>query len=226
MSIKENLSALFQKIEAVTQQSGRKREEISFIAVSKGRSPDDIKEAYTAGCRDFGENRIPEALEKMELCPQDIRWHFLGHLQRNKVSKIIGRFVLIHSIDTPELAEKVSEMSLQKGVRTSILLEANTSQESTKSGFSPAEWDKVFLQLLDLQGIEILGLMTMAPLTEDKGLIRHTFSELRSLRDHLQQRAHTRADLSILSMGMSHDYEIAIQEGATLLRIGSALFNP
>lgn len=226
MSIKENFSTLFRKIEAVTQQARRKRQEISCIAVSKGRSPDEIREAYEAGCRDFGENRIPEALQKMQICPSDIRWHFLGHLQRNKVSKAIGRFVLIHSIDTPELAEKVSEMSLQKGIRTSILLEANTSQESTKSGLSPEEWDKVFLQLLDLQGIEILGLMTMAPLTEDKGLIRHTFSELRNLRDHLQQRAQTRADLSTLSMGMSQDYEIAIQEGATLLRIGSALFGP
>ncbi len=204
MSIAENL----QKIRT---QIG----EATLIAVSKGRSCDEILEAYAAGQRDFGENRVQEALAKMEELPRDIRWHFIGKLQKNKVNKVIGRFALIHSVDSYELAKRISEASRNA---TPILLEANTSGEATKSGLSPTKWEELFPQVLELKGIEVKGLMTMAPLTDNRNAIRSCFAELRRLRDRL-------GNIPFLSMGMSNDYLIAIEEGATHVRIGTALFD-
>ncbi len=225
MNIEENLQALTDGIARAAQSCGRKPEEIIFVAVSKGCSIEEIKQAYSAGCRDFGENRIQEALEKMEETPSDIRWHFIGKLQKNKVGKAVGRFVLIHSIDSVELAERVSKASEERGIKTAVLLEANTSGEQTKSGLAAEEWEREFIKMLGFKGITVRGLMTMAPLTEDEVAIRRCFSSLRLLRDRLQQIAGEHADLSTLSMGMTHDYPIAIQEGATLIRIGTAIFH-
>lgn len=191
---------------------------ITVIAVSKQRSLAEIDEVYSQGCRNFGENRIPEVLEKISQAPSDINWHFIGPLQKNKVNKAIGHFALIHSVDTPELAEKIDHTSFEKEVKTSILLQVNTSGEMSKQGLNPEEWrthlEKVFL----LKNIEVKGLMTMAPLTEDLEWIRRTFRALRKFGEELK--------LPLLSMGMSHDYEIAIEEGANLLRIGTAIFIP
>ena len=189
---------------------------MNIVVISKGRTVAEIQEVYDAGCRDFGESRVAEALEKMEKLPKDIRWHFVGKLQRNKVNKIIGRFALIQSVDTKELAEKISEKSIEARIKSAILLEVNVSGETSKSGFSVAELRKEYPYLQSLQGIEIQGLMTMAPLTDDQNLIRACFSALRHLKEELQ--------LPFLSMGMSQDYLIAIEEGATHLRIGSAIF--
>lgn len=199
----------------VARLSGER--EVTVVAVSKQRSLEDILQVYRAGCRDFGENRVPEALEKIEKAPQDIRWHFIGMLQRKKVPKVIGKFALIHSVDSPELAKKISLCSADRGAETSLLLQVNTSGEKTKHGFSPQELQKMFPQLLELPNIAIKGLMTMAPLTDDKEQIQSCFSQLRLLRDEFQ--------LHHLSMGMSHDYPIAITEGATLVRIGTAIFS-
>lgn len=226
MGISKNLRALLENIENIAVKCGRNPSDILLLTVSKQRSIQEIHEAYLVGMKDFAENRVQEALEKMEQLPADIRWHFVGKLQKNKVSKVIGKFVLIHSVDTPELAEKISQTSLSRGIVTNILLEANTSNEPTKSGLSPTEWEEAFVELLDCKGIRIHGLMTMAPLTENEGTIRKTFTELRALRDRLRRIANGRADLSTLSMGMTNDYPIAIQEGATILRIGSAIFTP
>jgi len=205
--------------------SSKKIENVRLVVVSKGRSVDEIRQAYWAGCRDFGENRVQEALEKMEEAPADIRWHFIGKLQKNKVNKVVGRFALIHSVDSLELAKRISRVSEERGVKTAILLEANTSYDQSKSGLSPDEWVEALPEALALPGVEIDGLMTMAPLTEEESVIRHCFSELRLLRDRLQQIAGDLADLSTLSMGMTNDYPIAIQEGATLIRIGTAIFD-
>ncbi len=198
---------------------------VLLVAVSKGRSLEEIQEAYEGGCRDFGENRIQEALEKIETAPDDIRWHFIGKLQKNKVKKAIGHFALIHSIDTIELARMVSRASEERGVVTNVLLEANTSGEASKSGYTPKEWERLFSEVLALKGIAVRGLMTMAPLAEDETVIRRCFSKLKELQGSLQTLAGDLADLSTLSMGMSRDYQIAIQEGATLIRIGTAIFN-
>ncbi|MCH9626618.1 MAG: Pyridoxal phosphate homeostasis protein [Chlamydiales bacterium] len=199
--------------------------EVTLVVVSKGRSVAEMLEVYKAGARDFGENRVQEALEKKEQMPADVRWHFIGKLQSKKINKVIGQFSLIHSVDSVELARKISRSSLNKGVRTSLLLEANTSGEASKSGLPPEEWEAVFPDLLNLEGIEVKGLMTMAPLTDNESSVRASFTRLRLLRDRLQQSVGTRADLSTLSMGMSSDYSIAIEEGATLVRIGTAIFD-
>lgn len=218
MGLEQNLKKLLDQIETAAQLAGREAQDIVLVAISKGRSVEDIRAVYDLGLRDFGENRVDEALNKMEQLPSDIRWHFIGKLQKNKVNKVIGRFTLIHSVDSVELAEKISASSCEGGLKSALLLETNTSGEPTKSGLSPDEWRKRYRDLLDLKGIGIEGLMTMAPLTEDEGVIRHCFSELRLLGEELH--------LQTLSMGMTNDFPLAVQEGATLLRIGTALFTP
>ena len=221
MSLEKNLKSVKDGIHAAANQVGRDQKEISLIAVSKGCPVAKIQELYLLGVRDFAENRIAEALEKMEQLPSDIRWHFVGNLQKNKISKVIGRFALIHSIDKPELADKISEASMKAQIRTHVLLQANTSGEPTKGGLVPSEWEACYLEMLSYKGIEIHGLMTMAPLAGSVTLVRHCFSELRHLAQRLQKMG---GKLTTLSMGMSQDYSLAIQEGATLVRIGAALF--
>ncbi len=192
------------------------RKDVEVIAVSKQRSLAEIEAVYTQGCRNFGENRIPEALEKMAALPNDIHWHFIGALQKNKVNKAVGKFALIHSVDNPELAEKIAKSSEAANLTTSILLQVNTSGEASKQGLSPEAWRPHLESLFRHKNIQIKGLMTMAPLTEDTKIIRNTFRSLREFRDELH--------LPLLSMGMSHDYEIALDEGSNLLRIGTAVF--
>jgi len=226
MNVANNVDQVLNKIKQAALHAGRNPDEVAIVAVSKGHVLEEIQEAYWAGCRDFGENRIQEALAKMKKTPSDIRWHFVGKLQKNKVNKVVGCFDLIHSVDTAEIAKKIAEVSHARGVVSSILLEVNTSGEETKSGLTAKEWEATIADLLDLRDIEIHGLMTMAPLTEDEGVIRHCFASLRLLRDRLQEIAGLRADLSTLSMGMTNDFPVAIQEGATLVRIGTAIFTP
>lgn len=225
MSIVENLHKLHQEIVRAAKKAKRQPEDILLLIVSKGRSLEEIKEAYQAGCRHFGENRVKEALQKMDQLPKDIHWHFIGKVQKNKVNKIVGRFTLIHSIDSFELAEKLSVASEKMGIKTQVLLEANTSGEESKSGLSSNQWEEMFPRVISLKGIYVKGVMTMAPYTENEDLIRSCFSKLVFLRERLKKIAGGSADLSILSMGMSHDFEIGIEEGATIIRIGTAVFH-
>lgn len=217
--IKENLDRLRSEIEKTAQDCHREASEIQLLAVTKGRSVEEIQAAYDLGLRDFGENRLKEALEKRDRLPEDIRWHFIGHLQRNKVAAAISAFVLIHSVDSLELAQKISKSSLERNLVTSVLIEVNTSCEATKHGFHVEQCEKQWHDLCQLKGISIQGLMTMAPFTQDVARIHAAFRELREFRDCYAK------ELKILSMGMSLDFQIAIEEGATLLRIGSALFD-
>lgn len=179
-----------------------------LVAVTKGHELSACMPLYEAGIKTFGENRVQDALPKMESAPKDISWHFIGTLQKNKVNKVVGKFDLIHSVDSFDLAEKISKTGPQK-----ILLQVNVRH---RHGFSPEDLRECFSDLLKLPNLSIEGLMTMAPDTDDKTLIRSTFRELRLLRDEL--------GLKELSMGMSQDWQIALDEGATLLRIGSKLF--
>ncbi|MCP5469801.1 MAG: YggS family pyridoxal phosphate-dependent enzyme [Chlamydiales bacterium] len=183
-----------------------------LVVVSKGRSIEEIQRLYDAGERDFGENRLPEAFEKMEALPKDIRWHFIGKIQSKKVSRVVGRFYLIHSVDTPDLVEKIAA----KGQNDAILLQVNASGEGSKSGLSPSQWEEHLERLLALSGVELKGLMTMAPFTEDEECIRSCFASVHALAQKWK--------LPELSMGMSNDYEIALEEGATIVRIGTKLF--
>lgn len=198
--------------------------EITVIAVSKTHPIEAILSVYQDGCRNFGENRVQEALEKKVLAPQDIQWHLIGTLQKNKVNKVVGNFALIHSVDSLDLAQKISEASERMSVITPILLQVNTSGELSKHGLNPDEWQKKMESLQRLSNIRLQGLMTMAPFTDDESVIRATFSRLRIFKETLFSQIDNKKDFKHLSMGMSHDYPIAIEEGATLLRIGTEIF--
>ncbi len=201
---------------------GRNPTDVTVVAVSKTYPLDHILPAYNAGCRDFGESKVQEALPKCDAGPQDLRWHMIGSLQRKKVPKVVGKFALVHSVDTPELAQKLSQSSRDAGVKTAMLLQVNTSGEETKHGMSPEAWDAHIGAVLELDGIDVQGLMTMAPLTENTREVAACFAGLRNYRDKIQQDHGV--TLPHLSMGMTHDYPIAIAEGATLLRVGTAIF--
>ena len=194
-------------------------EKNQIVAVSKGRSIEQIIPLYQQGYRNFGENRIEELVRKKEMLPDDIAWHFIGAVQRKKVPKLIGLCTLIHSIDSLPLATKFSFCSERKGVVTNVLLQINISGEESKQGFSIHELQRDYENLKQLVGIKIKGFMTIAPLTDDWKVVRRIFSTLRQIRDEIA------GELSLeLSMGMSRDYQIAIEEGATMIRIGTALF--
>jgi pyridoxal phosphate enzyme (YggS family) len=213
---------LLEKVHSSAIKAGRKIEEITLVAVTKNHPVEEMQLIYNEGCRDFGENRMQEALSKIDALSADIAWHFIGTLQKNKVAKAINQFHLIHSVDHFELAQKISTTSQKLGTTTRILLQVNTSGEASKQGLSEEEWRAVWETLMEQPGLQIEGLMTMAPLTEDSRLIHSTFARLRTFRDALQKEYSIA--LPSLSMGMSHDFEIAIEEGATILRVGSALF--
>lgn len=220
----DNYLHVLENVEKIAKGVGRNPKDITTIAVSKTQPIERILEVYREGGRNFGENRVPEALEKQVIAPEDIHWHFIGNLQKNKVPKVVGRFVLIHSVDSFDLAKKISEVGEREGIVTPILLQVNTSGELSKHGLSPEEWEKEIEGLQKLSHVKIEGLMTMAPFTDDTGIIRKTFSKLRTFKETLLKQIDNKKDFRHLSMGMSHDYPIAIEEGATLLRIGTEIF--
>jgi PLP dependent protein len=204
--------------------SGRDASEITVLAVSKKQPIEKMMKVYDAGCRDFGESRVQESLDKLPQLPEDARVHLIGTLQKNKVRQSIGHYSLVHSVDSFSLAEKLSAESLCANLATPVLIQVNTSGEETKHGLSEQGWRPLLESLFTLKGIALKGLMTMAPLTSDEKVIRHCFSSLRKIRDEWRRIADDPILLQHLSMGMSSDFPIAIQEGATLLRIGRAIF--
>lgn len=224
MTIRDNYHRLCDEIARLALLHKRNPAEITLVAVSKNQTVVNISTLYHCGCRNFGESRIPEALSKQPQLPTDILWHFIGTLQKNKAQKAIGKFTLIHSVDTPELAHKIAQNSLQAQATTPILLQVNTSGEPSKHGLDPEAWRRAIEPLLHLPGIRIEGFMTMAPYVDDEKTLRHCFASLRLFRD--QVAAKYSFPLPHLSMGMSNDFPFAIAEGATLLRIGTAIFNP
>lgn len=215
-----NYLNILAEIEKIKARIGRK-DPIKLVAVTKNRTIEELKQLYELGCRLMGENRFQDSLPKIESLPKDIQWHFIGTLQKNKAAKVINYFQLIESVDSLDLAVKIDSLAPRK---FPIFLQVNTSLESSKHGLRPEEWEKKLEYLLTLPNLEMRGLMTMAPLTEDQQLIRQTFARLRVFRDQIEKKFQL-SDLE-LSMGMSHDYPIAIEEGATILRIGTALFIP
>jgi PLP dependent protein len=219
MTVESNYQRVLMEVEKTAIECGRDPSEVTLITVSKGHSWGEVSGAYQAGCVDFGENRVQEALIKIQEAPSAVNWHFIGPLQRNKIRKMIGKFALIHSVDSLELAQKISTVAQELNVDTSILLEVNTSEEASKHGFTEEECLHAFEKLLQLPFLKIQGLMTMAPFIEDQTVIRDCFARLRQLKEKLE----IQATMPHLSMGMSHDYRLAIQEGATLLRVGRAI---
>jgi len=219
-TIREKYPQLKQEIKDYAIKVDRDPDTITLVAVSKSHPIETIEQAYEAGCRDFGENIVQEAMPKISLMPEDVRWHMIGTLQRKKVSGIIGKFVMIHSVDSLRLAEAISRHG--EGHNSKILLQVNTSGEATKHGFTPPEIKGAFGTLKSLPNLNIQGLMTMAPYTEDEDVIRNAFKKLRLLKEELEEEEDH--PLPFLSMGMSNDWKIAVEEGATHLRIGSEIF--
>lgn len=220
--IAENLEIIHQRIANAAERHGRSAKEVKLVAVSKTYPPEIIREAMEAGQRVFGENRVQDAVTKIDALPPDLEWHLIGHLQTNKVRKVIGRFALFHGVDNTSLALQMNRIAGEFGVTARVLLEVNISGEESKFGFAPASLPAAMEELLPLPHLRIEGLMTMAPFSENPESARPVFEGLRKLRDALS--AATGHPLRELSMGMSGDFEQGIAEGATIVRIGSAIF--
>lgn len=213
-SVRENIEKIKSEISSTNAK---------LIAVSKYVSIDKIKEAYEAGIRDFAESKAVDALEKIEALPKDIRWHFIGHLQTNKVKKVTGNFELIHSVDSYRLASSISVFAKSHELVQKILLQVNLAQEEQKSGFSLQELEENFAQIIILENIKVEGLMMMAPYTNDEVYLAELFERMSNLKRELSSK-HS-YELKELSMGMSNDYLLAAKAGATMIRIGSKIFN-
>ncbi len=220
--IAENLALLRHKIEESCKRSGRNADDVKLIAVSKYFGVDSIIEAKNCGLTNFGENRAQELTLKFEKLGNEVTWHFIGTLQKNKVKYAVSAAELIHSVDSLELVEEINLKAEKFGKVQNILLEVKTSDEETKSGLeTKTEILSLVKRCSELKNIGLNGLMTMAPLTEDINIIRKSFRDLRNLKDQINNKGY---NLTELSMGMTSDFEIAIEEGATMIRIGSAIF--
>ena len=223
--IAENLAVVRERISQAIQKSGREPDSARLITVSKQISVDRIEEARAAGAVVFGENKIQEAIPKIEqMGAEGIFWHFIGHLQKNKIKFLDARFDLIHSVDSFELAEKIAKHYHSGNRVQRILLQVNVSGEAAKFGMEPKELEKQMAEFFQLQGIQVEGLMTIPPFDSDPENSRRHFSRLRELREQYEKQ--TGLPLNQLSMGMSNDFEVAIEEGATLVRVGTAIFGP
>jgi pyridoxal phosphate enzyme (YggS family) len=211
-----------EKIAAAATAAGRSPESVRLIPASKSVPPERLRDFFDAGQKVFGENRIQEARAKIPLLPSSCRWHFIGGLQRNKVRDAVAWFDLIHSVDSLALLEEIDLKARAAGKIQQVLIEVNVAGESSKHGCRPEEAGTLIARAQNLAAVEVLGLMTVAPYHEDPELARPSFAQLRRLRDHLEAEHGWR--LPELSMGMTHDYAVAIAEGATMVRIGSGLF--
>ncbi len=239
LSIAERWEQVQERIARAARRAGRDPREVGVVAVTKTVPPERIAEAYACGLRVFGENRVEEAEEKIPSVQAllgneaSIQWHMVGHLQRRKARRALGLFEVIHSVDSVLLAEKLSRLAVERGQPVRILLECNVSGEASKYGFLLDRWEEDVAQreaffeavarILEQPGLEILGLMTVAPIAPDPEAVRLVFRRLRRLRDVLAARF-PRASWAHLSMGMSDDFEVAIEEGATMVRLGRAIF--
>lgn len=222
--VKENLLIVENRIEEACKRCGRDRSEVTLIAVSKTKPAEMIREAYQSGIRDFGENKVQEICDKYEQLPDDIRWHMIGHLQRNKVKQVIDKAVLIHSVDSVRLAEQIEEEAAKKDICVDILLEVNVADEESKFGFRLEETEQAIRDISVFPHISIKGLMTIAPFVENSEQNRPVFKELNQFYVDMQRKNIDNVNMNMLSMGMTGDYEIAIEEGATLVRVGTGIF--
>ena len=220
----ENLAEVEKHICEACARAGRSRDEVTLIAVSKTKPVSMIEELLPGGTRDFGENKVQELVDKYEVLPKDIHWHLIGHLQRNKVKYVVDKACLIHSVDSLRLAETISEEGVKKGVTVPVLIEVNVAGEESKFGVTLEETEGLVREIAKLPSIQIKGLMTIAPYVEDPEENRVHFSRLKQLSVDIKNKNFDNVDMSILSMGMTNDYEIAVEEGATMVRVGTAIF--
>ena len=222
--IAENYKEVLNNIEKACDKSGRDTKNVTLIAVSKTKPVEDLKEAYEAGARDFGENKVQELIDKIPQLPDDIRWHMIGHLQRNKVKYIVGQVYMIHSVDSLKLAEEISKEAVKKGVVVKVLMEVNVAQEESKFGVSVPDAPLLAKQIGALPGISLQGLMTIAPFVKNPEENREVFCKLRQLAVDISEKNIDNVYMNVLSMGMTGDYEVAVEEGATLVRVGTGIF--
>jgi pyridoxal phosphate enzyme (YggS family) len=224
MGLAENLAAVQQRIATACARAGRDPNAVTLLAVSKGVSPDVVRAAADAGLTLFGENKVQEAKAKIALCPSRLRWHLIGHLQSNKCRDAVHLFEMIHSVDSLALAREIDRWADKQAKTMPVLLEVNLAAESTKFGFTPEQVRADLAAINALPKLEIHGLMTLAPWTPEPEKVRPVFRALRELKTQCEERLG--APLTHLSMGMSGDFEVAIEEGATMVRVGTALFGP
>lgn len=224
VNVAENLKNVEEKIMEACGRSGRDRKDVLLICVTKTKPAELLEEAYRAGERAFGENRVQEIVDKYPRLPEDIDWHMIGHLQKNKVKYLMDRAVMIHSVDNEDLARVISREAVKAGRVMPVLIEVNVAGEETKFGVSPGETEKLIRKIAPLPGIKVCGLMTIAPYTEDPETNRPFFRQLRELSVDIKNKSIDNVSMDQLSMGMTGDYEVAIEEGATMIRVGTGIF--
>ncbi|MBO5524261.1 MAG: YggS family pyridoxal phosphate-dependent enzyme [Roseburia sp.] len=222
--LKDNLAKVEENIEAACKKAGRERSEVTLIAVSKTKPVSMLQEIYDENIRHFGENKVQELCDKMEQLPEDIEWHMIGHLQRNKVKYIVGKVALIHSVDTYRLAEEINIQAKKKNVIVPILVEVNIAEEESKFGISKEDAILLVEDISHLENVRIKGLMTIAPYVENPEDNRQYFQKIKQLSVDITKKNIDNVSMEILSMGMTGDYMVAIEEGATMVRVGTGIF--
>ena len=220
----ENVIEVEKNIQAACDRAGRSRDEVRLIAVSKTKPVSDIEEVQATGILDYGENKVQELSDKYEVLPKNIRWHMIGHLQRNKVKYLIGKTVLIHSVDSLRLAEQIEHEAAKADTIMNVLIEVNVAGEESKFGTTCNEAIELVKAVAALKHIKIKGLMTIAPFTDNAEDNRIYFQKLRQLSVDIKSKNIDNVDMDELSMGMTGDYEVAIEEGATMVRVGTGIF--
>ena len=220
----DKLNLVKKNIEEACDTAGRSPQEVTLIAVSKTKPVEMLKEAYDAGARVFGENKVQEIVDKYDQMPSDVQWHMIGHLQRNKVKYIIDKVDLIHSVDSVRLAETIDKEAEKHGVIANILIEVNVAKEESKFGLMPEEVPEFVEKIAGFPHIRVKGLMTIAPFVENPEENRPIFAHLRKLSVDIAKKNIDNITMSILSMGMTNDYQVAIEEGATMVRVGTGIF--
>ena len=225
MSITQNIEEIRGRMAQAAVRRGRKPEDVLLIAVTKLHEPDEIEEAIAAGVTDIAENKVQEIQKKFDQIHSPVNWHLIGHLQTNKVKYIIDKVVMIHSVDSVHLAQEIDKRAAAAGKTMDVLLQVNAAHEESKFGLDPKDVPQVFREILDsCPNVKIRGLMHIAPWSEDPEEIRPYFKEVKDLFDTLAAVEHPNADFKYLSMGMSHDFETAIEEGANIIRVGTSIF--
>lgn len=222
--VTENLKLVEYRISQACARSGRNREEVTLIAVSKTKPVEMMEEAMQCGIRVFGENKVQEILKKEPELPKEIDWHLIGHLQRNKVRQIAGKVAMIHSVDSLRLAEQIQKEYEKQQLTARILIEVNVAREESKFGLMPEETEDVIREIAKMPNIEVSGLMTIAPFVDDPEDNRIHFRNLRKLLVDINAKNIDNVSMRELSMGMTGDYEVAIEEGATFVRVGTGIF--
>ena len=222
--VTENLKIVEEKIQAACLRAGRAREDVTLIAVSKTKPVEMIREAMTSGIVTFGENKVQELLEKQEILQEPLDWHMIGHLQRNKVRQIVGKVKRIHSVDSVRLAKQIQTESEKGKIQSDVLIEVNMAKEESKFGFMPEETEEAIREIAQYPNVHVCGLMTIAPFVEKPEENRIHFRNLHKLLVDINSKNIDNINMSELSMGMTGDYEVAIEEGATYVRVGTGIF--